>query len=270
MNASSPEVVRSASEPFVHSLFEKSTETWTWLVADPISRDAVIIDPVLDGKSISNPRGISTTAADQLLEIIIQYRYRVLRILETHSQRQHATSAWYLRTQLQDMTGCMPRICTGKSMKGVQRMFERQYRITNPFEASLFNNGFKDGDGFDIGHIRCQVIHLSGPDPDRFGFVIGRSVFTGSADGKTDAEPECRAVKRLSAFAEGYFFHPQNSTLGAAVMADILSRPTTARTTSDVSAWQHEPLQARQGPLGTAKAVHNYSRPRSQVHEIGV
>ncbi|SMR55467.1 unnamed protein product [Zymoseptoria tritici ST99CH_1A5] len=267
MHVGSPQAL--PSDGHVHSIFEASTGTFQWIVADPTTRDAVIIDPVLDGKSASSPRGISTTAADQLIEIIIERRYRVLRILETHSQRQCATAAWYLRTQLRDMTGHLPRICTGKSIEGVERMFARQYRITNPFQASLFNNGFKDGDRFEIGSLQCQVIHLSGPDPDRFGFVIGRSVFTGSADG--ESESEGRAVQRMSAFADDYAFHPQKSKSGSAVNTPLDSRPTTARTTSTISGrQQHDSSPPRQASLVGGKMVYNYNRPTSQVHEIGV
>ncbi|KAF2212748.1 hypothetical protein CERZMDRAFT_13838, partial [Cercospora zeae-maydis SCOH1-5] len=162
-------------EPIIHTFYEQSTARHQYLVADPSTKEAIIIDPVLD----RNPHspGINTTAADQILYFVKEYNYHVVRILETHAVQEHPTSAWYLRTQLRDQDGQWPRICTGKALAGVQRMFARQYGVQNFASGSRFDS-FRDGQVFAVGEMRVQCIHLLS-EPDWFGFVIGRNVFLG-------------------------------------------------------------------------------------------
>jgi hypothetical protein len=261
----SPEVVPSPPpEATVHTLFEPSTGTYQWLVACPVTKQAVVIDPVLDGRTPS-ASGISTTAADKILDLVRNYRYTVIRILETHSHGM-ATAAWYLRGQLNQMTGYMPRICTGKSIAGVQRMFQRQYRIQNAFQTSRFDAGFKDSEIFEIGKLNCQVLLLSKPrlETEKFGFVVGQNVFSGTVEGAS-VEPTSR---RLSVLHDGHFFHPHGSRPGTpAAFTDVESRPTSSRT--ELSTWQHSPTELRR-PSAERRLMHSYSRPHSQIHEIGV
>ncbi|KAF2722767.1 hypothetical protein K431DRAFT_221175, partial [Polychaeton citri CBS 116435] len=132
-NASPPAQAR------VHPLFEPSTNTWQFIVADPTSKEAVVIDPVLDqGPLTSQYAGISgdvemkskisTTAADHIVNVVVEMGYTIVRILETRVGSQTATSAaWYLRMQLLERRGRAPEIDVGKSLAGVQRMFERKY-----------------------------------------------------------------------------------------------------------------------------------------------
>lgn len=262
----SPQVVESPTTPtdaIVHTLFEQSTGTYQWLVACPVTKQAVVIDPVLDGKPPSNQIGISTTAADKILELVSKYRYTVVRLLETHSHGM-PTSAWYLRGQLHQITGYMPRISTGKSITGVQRMFQRQYRIQNAFQTSRFDHGFKDSEVFEIGELKCQVLLVSKPgESEKFGFVIGKHVFTGTVEG-ADVEP---ASRRLSALHDEHFFHPHGSRPGTpAELTKMETRPASSQT--EVSTWQHTPTEPRR-PSVERNPIQNYSRPHSQIHEIG-
>ncbi|KAF2166423.1 hypothetical protein M409DRAFT_23066 [Zasmidium cellare ATCC 36951] len=250
-----PEVVPSPEEPHVHTIFETSTGTWQWVVADPITKDAVIIDPVLDSQQYH--AAISTTAADRILELIRHYQYRCVRILETHTERAQRTSSWYLRTQLRDEKGQMPRICTGKSISGVQRMFARQYR-QSPEWNKHFEGAFRDGQIFHIGHLSCQVLQLR---PDCFAFAIGHNVFIGEV-------PQEDSMKRLAGYTVGFYWHPGGGDS---------SRPTTSATT--VSEWPN----SRPSTSLSVASPHSYSplantaskrsnqtptRPASHIHEM--
>lgn len=255
----------TAPEAVVHTLFEESTGTFQWLVACPNTKQAVIIDPVLDGKPPSNKIGIATTAADKILDLVSNYRYIVMRILETHSHGM-PTSAWYLRGQLQQLTGYMPRVSTGKSILGVQRMFQRQYRIQNAFQTSRFDHGFTDNETFNIGELKCQVLLVSkAQESEKFGYVIGPHVFSGTVEGAA-VEP---TLRRLSALHDGHFFHPHGSRPGtsATLTTNVEeSRPVSSQT--ELSTWQHSPTELRR-PSVERHPVPNYSRPHSQIHEVG-
>lgn len=248
-------------EAIVHTLFEQSTGTYQWMVACPETKHAIIIDPVLDSKTRSSQSGISTTAADRILGIIKGRQYTVVRILETHSH-QKSTSAWYLRGQLDQITGCMPRIDTGKSIMGVQRMFRRQYRIQDAFQSSRFDTGFKDNETFEFGKLQCRVLLFSSPTQEikQFGFVIGSNVFCGTVDGAAAGA----VSQRLSVLPPGCIVHPNDSRPSTVTETD--SRPASSRT--EVSTWQHSPIELRR-PSMDPDMVQNYSRPRSQNHEIG-
>ncbi|PIA90638.1 hypothetical protein CB0940_11102 [Cercospora beticola] len=231
------QVITSDIEPIIHTLYEQSTNRHQYLVADPSTKEAIIIDPVLDRNPYSP--GINTTAADQILYLVKEYNYHVVRILETHAVQDHPTSAWYLRTQLRDNDGQFPRICTGKALAGVQRMFARQYGVQNAGWGSKFDS-FRDGQVFAVGEMRVQCIHLLS-EPDWFGFVIGHNVFLGKEVSQesmhsASVRPTMQVVfRKLARFANNYAFHPQKQ--------QEISRPSTAQT--EVSEWMHEPATPR-------------------------
>lgn len=227
--------ISTSVDPLVHSFFETSTATWQWVVADPISRQAIIIDPVLDNNDRGSSRGgIGTTAADQILQTIAHHHYHVIRILETHGQRQVATAGWYLRAQLGNVQGEMPRISTGKSLVGVRRMFARQYGIRDAGWASKFDAGFQDGERFPLGQLECEIVDISSSrNPDRYAFVVGENVITGDANllssgGRVDNSQENAAlVQRLRSYA-GFCFHPGSCEEASPKVSVSTGRPSTA------------------------------------------
>merc|ERR1711964_754655 len=88
--ASFSAVVTPPTEPIIHSVFEKTTGTWQYLIADPSTLSAAIIDPVLDYDPVTQV--ISTCTADTLLAMAIEKGYKIDRILETHA---HADNLGY-------------------------------------------------------------------------------------------------------------------------------------------------------------------------------
>lgn len=231
------QAIRVDIEPIIHTLYESTTGRYQYLVADPTTKDAIIIDPVLDRNPYAS--GITTTAADQILYLVRENNYHVVRILETHSIQEHPTSAWYLRTQLRDSNGHMPRICTGKAIAGVQRMFARQYQVQDAGWASKFDF-FRDGQIFVVGEMKVQCVHLLS-QPDWFGFIIGHNIFLGKEVPKDMSEtgatrPTQRVpLRKLAQFVGRYAFHPQSH--------DNISRPSTAQ--SEVSQWMHDAVLPR-------------------------
>lgn len=162
-------------EPIVHALYEELSAEWQYVVADPTSKCAVIIDPHLDnGPSATD---ITTIAADRILAVVQQNGYFVERILHTHEPTKHPSSAWYLRTQLMQATGSAPRVQIGKTMAAVQRVFRRKYSMNDgsTWRTDFENNGFSDGQTFNIGNVSATVLHLKG----RMAFIVGRHIFAG-------------------------------------------------------------------------------------------
>jgi glyoxylase-like metal-dependent hydrolase (beta-lactamase superfamily II) len=167
------------NKPDIHACFEAMTATWQYLVADPETRDAVVIDSVLDFNPVSNQ--ISTNTADGLLGLISKYNLTVTRILETHAHADHLTAATYLQQKLVDEGNPRPEICIGARITEVQATLASKYQINTSELANVFDKLFQDNEEFMIGEIRAKVLHLPGHTPDHVGYLIGENVFTGDS-----------------------------------------------------------------------------------------
>lgn len=168
-------------EPEVHTLFEPCTSTWQYVVADETTKEAVVIDPVLDYDK--NTGKISTQSADKILDLITQHDYTISRILETHAHADHLTASRYLQNILvQHQPSHSPaQICIGERIRQVQETVAKIYNIPASELESAFDHLFGDDETFTIGNLQVQVIHLPGHTPDHMGYVIGSNVFTGDS-----------------------------------------------------------------------------------------
>ncbi len=90
-------------QPKVHDVFEPASATWQYIVADPATRSAAIIDPVLDYNPATNE--LTSKSADHLLSIVKENGYTIDRILETHVHADHITAAKYLQFKLEGIQG---------------------------------------------------------------------------------------------------------------------------------------------------------------------
>ncbi|KAI0088029.1 Metallo-hydrolase/oxidoreductase [Irpex rosettiformis] len=162
--------------PAIFSFFEKATGTWQYIISDPQTHQAVIVDPVLDYDPASGT--ISTKSADDLLSFIEDKKLNVTHILETHAHADHLTSSRYLKSCLHGT----PSIGIGARITQVQKTFAPVYGYDDP---SIFENSFdiywKDDEEFKLGGYNCRVVHLPGHTPDHVGYVFGSAVFTGDS-----------------------------------------------------------------------------------------
>jgi glyoxylase-like metal-dependent hydrolase (beta-lactamase superfamily II) len=114
-------------KPDIYTGFEPVTGTWQYIVGDPKSYEAVIIDSVLDfGPSKSL---FSTSSADKLLDIIRGQHLRVTKIMETHAHADYSSVATYLQQALVHQGQIRPERCIGKRIKEMQAMFARKHGV---------------------------------------------------------------------------------------------------------------------------------------------
>lgn len=166
-------------EPIVHPCFEQRTGTWQYLVADAQTKEAAIIDPVLDFDPSINT--LSTSTADALLDIISSHAYTVTHILETHAHADHITASRYLQHKLRQRDQNYAQIGIGKRIGLVQRTLAQRYNVKASELDSAFDHLFDDDEHFALGGLDAYVIHLPGHTPDHIGYVIGENVFTGDS-----------------------------------------------------------------------------------------
>jgi glyoxylase-like metal-dependent hydrolase (beta-lactamase superfamily II) len=163
----------------IYTCFEAVTSTWQYIVADPETRDAVIIDSVLDFNPVSNT--ISTESADNLLLLSANTNLTIRRILETHAHADHLTAASYLQQRLVDQGKPRPEVCIGARITEVQSTFASKYGIEPSELTNVFDKLFQDNEEFAIGTLKAKVLHLPGHTPDHVGYLIGENVFTGDS-----------------------------------------------------------------------------------------
>lgn len=154
----------------VDSMHDPATGTWQYIVADPHSLDAVIIDSVLDHDMATHT--ISTHTADGLRSLIQAKGFKIIRILETHAHADHLTAASYLQTALERDQDFKPPICIGKRIREVQRLFGQRYGVPESELNSAFDQLMDDDEEFDIGQLKAKVVHLPGHTPDHVGYLI--------------------------------------------------------------------------------------------------
>lgn len=158
-------------QPIIHDVFEEKTGTWQYVVADPNTLTATIIDSVLDYDPLA--RTISTHSADKILLLIKRMGYRVDSILETHIHADHLTAARYLQTSLHKEQGYLPLITVGKRIVHIQELFRQKYGLSEEETRGVFDRFLDDDERFHIGALEAQAIHLPGHTPDHMGFKIG-------------------------------------------------------------------------------------------------
>jgi len=158
--------------PALHAWFDEATHTITYVVWDPATRHAAIIDPVLDYDHRSGRA--SHRAADTVLGFIADHDLTVHLILETHAHADHLSAAPYLK----EKTGAPVGI--GEHITEVQRTFAPVFGLDDVSgDGREFDRLFRDGETFPLGALQVEVIHTPGHTPACVSYRIGDAVFVG-------------------------------------------------------------------------------------------
>jgi len=195
-------------KPLVHSKHHADTGTWCHVVADPATKAAAIIDPVL-GYEAKGAR-TDTAFVQEVLSLCEANGYRVQWLLETHAHADHLSAAEWLQAK----TGAPVGI--GAGIRTVQATFKPIYALEPefPIDGSQFDRLFEDGDHFQLGGLDVEVIATPGHTSDSISYRIGDAVFVGDSifmpDGGTarcdfpggDADVLFRSIQRLYALPE--------------------------------------------------------------------
>lgn len=158
-------------EAVIHNVYEPQTGSWQYVVADPSTLHAIIIDPVLDYDAATTK--IATQTADSLLSIVKEKSYTVQMILETHAHADHLTAANYLRQKLASSQEHTPSVGIGRRIVEVQKFWADRYGISAQECDGAFDKLFGDDETFSVGTLTGIAIHLPGHTPDHMGYMIG-------------------------------------------------------------------------------------------------
>lgn len=140
-------------------LFDKESSTYTYLIADKNTREAMLIDPVIE-------------QLDGYLRLLKELDLQLILAADTHTHADHITALGKLR----DATGCAAYV-------GAQS------------QASCASGTFSDGQILSVGALRITALYTPGHTDDSYSFLLQHNnqqyVFTGDTllirgSGRTD------------------------------------------------------------------------------------
>lgn len=158
--------------PSVQAFFDHATNTVSYIVYDPATKKAAIIDPVLD----FTPRNgrIATTSADALLTAAAGQDLDIIYVLETHAHADHLSAAHHLR----EVTGAP--VVIGAQITQVQTIFGALFEADDvTHDGAAFDRLVQDGDSLPLGNLSINVLHTPGHTPACVTYVIGDAAFVG-------------------------------------------------------------------------------------------
>jgi glyoxylase-like metal-dependent hydrolase (beta-lactamase superfamily II) len=153
--------------------FDPHTWTVSYVVWDPVTERAAVIDPVLDYDFKSGHT--STASADRLLAYVRDQGLQVDWILETHAHADHMSGARYVQAQVGGL------VAIGENIRTVQATFKKLYNLERGFlpDGSQFDHLFRDGEVFKIGEVEATAILVPGHTPADMAYLVDGSVFVG-------------------------------------------------------------------------------------------
>lgn len=161
-----------SNHPEILAFFDEPTNTVSYLLFDPQTRAAAIVDPVLDYDHKSGQA--KTASADAILDAAASRRLRVEWVLETHVHADHLSGAPYIRMR----TGA--KIGIGEHIRDVQKIFRPVFNATDVSSTGReFDHLFQDGETFALGTLKARVMHVPGHTPADVAYHIADAVFVG-------------------------------------------------------------------------------------------
>ncbi len=162
----------SRTEPLIHAFFDEPTFTVSYLVIDPVTKQAAVIDPVLDYDQASGE--VDTRSVDAILKKAEEEGCTIIWTLETHAHADHLSGSPYIKAK----TGA--KIGIGEHIRDVQRIFRPVFNATDlKTDGSDFDQLFRDGETFEIGALRGSILHTPGHTPADIVYLIEDAAFVG-------------------------------------------------------------------------------------------
>jgi glyoxylase-like metal-dependent hydrolase (beta-lactamase superfamily II) len=156
------------------AFFDPTTFTLSYVVFDPATKDAVVIDPVLD-LDLETWR-VSTASIVSMLEFIEERELTVHWILDTHAHADHLSGMETLKDALRASTAI------GKQITVVQSLFAGIFNFEDiATDGSQWDQLLQDGQTLDAGSFQVEAIHTPGHTPACMSYRIGDAVYTGDA-----------------------------------------------------------------------------------------
>ena len=177
LNRATAQIERAQADkrlrPSIAGFFDEATNTVSYVVHDPKTGEAAIIDSVLDFDAASGRT--ANGSADRMIEYVTSNNLKVTWLIETHAHADHISAAPYLQERLGG------KLAIGRDIIRVQEVFGKLFNAGTDFErdGSQFDKLFEDGETFRIGELEGIALHVPGHTPADMAFIVGDSAFVG-------------------------------------------------------------------------------------------
>jgi glyoxylase-like metal-dependent hydrolase (beta-lactamase superfamily II) len=160
----------------IKDFFDPATYTMTYVVFDEDSRDAVIIDPVMDYDPAASK--VSYQSVEKVSQYIDGNHLRVCYILETHAHADHLSGSQPLKKRYPNAI-----IAIGARIREVQKLFKGVFNLPASFktDGSQFDKLIEDGETLTAGTLQIRTIYTPGHTPACASFLVDDALFTGDA-----------------------------------------------------------------------------------------
>jgi glyoxylase-like metal-dependent hydrolase (beta-lactamase superfamily II) len=158
--------------PGIRGFFDEQTNTITYLVWDPASRQAAVIDPVLDYDPAAGT--VDTSSAQRVLDAAEEQGLAITHVLETHAHADHLSAAPLFKAR----TGA--KIGIGARIREVQRVFRPMFCADDlKVDGGDFDLLLGDKDRISLGELEIEVIETPGHTAADVSYRVVDAVFVG-------------------------------------------------------------------------------------------
>lgn len=160
----------------IENFFDTETSTLTYIVYDESTKDAVIIDPVLDYEPQSAT--IFHHSFEKIVSFVSERQLKIRFILETHAHADHISGAQYLKQKYPDAV-----LAIGEKITLVQETFKKIFNFPAGFktDGSQFDRLLTDNEVVSAGNLTFKVLFTPGHTPACASYLFGDALFVGDA-----------------------------------------------------------------------------------------
>jgi len=161
---------QGAGSPDVWGVYEPDTGSVQYVVADPATKKAALIDVVWNFSPKSY--ATDTVSMDQVMDLVAREGLSVEWVLDTHPHADH----WMASAHLKERTGAPNAI--GERVRTIAGLWSEIYHVEGAFDADRdFDRLFADGDTFAIGELDVRVMLSTGHTLGSITYVVDDAAF---------------------------------------------------------------------------------------------
>ena len=158
----------------IKTFFDKDTATLTYVVYDDVTKDAVMIDPVLNYDPAASK--YFTESVDNAVSFLKTNELNLYYVFETHAHADHLSGAQFVKAEYPEA-----KISIGAKIKDVQKTFKHVFNFKEFNENGVqFDVLLKDSEVLTAGSLSIKVLNTPGHTPACVSYLINDEVvFTG-------------------------------------------------------------------------------------------